>query len=381
MYSANIDIQRALSGFTLKDTMFTYNSFMARLYNYCKTLGFESGKILPSRAFCSDENQGYPIILIAKHFGTFPFNHGRVGSIVSTDRHGPHAEHGKDLMIIHASHVGYNPQNRMWGNYHRRHTEDCEETSSCGRIQGVLEWYLCQYTLAKANIFLDRHGDEYLVNIDNQILNERKTEGLFVHLKKMIAVQPHGEFRPLRSQSTSKCYRASQEFRALIGDDAWGAHGPQAIGDKLLPELFGFKRHISGDPETHGLLEENLILPMPWIVASEFPLLTAAQANTQVEFDRTYQTLVNSKAYHGKRVVFISGLNIDISPNEDQLFPLTKFSPWAAFVQERNGHRTVLEQDELMKRLLEQSEDNPDEVHLEDAIHQMKNVEEITIRP
>ena len=69
-------------------------------------------RIMPSRAFCSDENQGYPIILIAKHFGSFPFNHGRVGVIVVTDRHGPHAHHGKDMVIIQASHVGYETRYR-----------------------------------------------------------------------------------------------------------------------------------------------------------------------------------------------------------------------------------------------------------------------------
>ena len=57
---------------------------------------------MPSRAFCSDESQGYPIILITKHFGTFPFNHGLVGGIVATDRHAPHSHHGKDLVIIQA---------------------------------------------------------------------------------------------------------------------------------------------------------------------------------------------------------------------------------------------------------------------------------------
>ena len=56
-------------------------------------------------------------ILITKHFGTFPFNHGRVGGVIATDRHGPHSEHGKDLLIIHASHVGYDQEtsySQMW---------------------------------------------------------------------------------------------------------------------------------------------------------------------------------------------------------------------------------------------------------------------------
>lgn len=56
----------------------------SQLYNLCKSLGFEAGNIMPSRAFCSDESQGYPITLIAKHFGTFPFNHGMVGGVIAS---------------------------------------------------------------------------------------------------------------------------------------------------------------------------------------------------------------------------------------------------------------------------------------------------------
>jgi hypothetical protein len=379
MYSANIDIKDALEDFMLEGATFPYNSFVARLYNFCRSQGFEPGKILPSRAFCSDETQGYPGILIAKHFGAFPFNHGRVGGMVSTDRHGPHAHHGKDLVIIHASHVGYDPENGSFGHYHRRHTEHFETTPTCGKIDSVLEWYLRQYAFAKDNIFLHRHDKEAAVTINNQILNENKTEGLFLHLDKFVAVGNHGEFHPCKSYSTSKCYVASPELLELLGETAWPGQGREPIGKRLLPDLFGFKRHISGDPETHGLLEENLIQPMPWIVSSTSPLLTAAQANTQVEFDRTYRTLVNGDAYLGKRLIFISGLNIDISPQLDQAFPLTTFVPWAAYLQDQHGHGSVLEQQDIVDGLLEQSEHNPDEVDLEKEIQHMKDAKKIKI--
>jgi hypothetical protein len=69
---------------------------------------------MPSRAFCSDESQGVPIILITRHFGTFPFNHGQVGGVIATDRHGPHAEHGKDMVVIQVSHVGYDPETKTF---------------------------------------------------------------------------------------------------------------------------------------------------------------------------------------------------------------------------------------------------------------------------
>lgn len=372
MYSENSNIQDALEDFNLEGTTFSYNSFMARLYNFCRSQGFAPGKILPSRAFCSDENQGYPSILLTKHFGAFPFNHGTVGSIVATDRHGPHAHHGTDLLIVHASHVGYDPEEGSFGRYHRRHTEQFETTPTCGKIDSVLRWYLKQYTFAKENIFLHRQDEDRLITIDNQILNEDKKEGLFLHLDNFVDVERSGIF-PRKSYSTAKSFRASPEFRELLGDTAWPSQGRQPIGERLLPKLFGFKRHLSGDPETHGLLEENLIRPMPWIVSSAFPLLTAAKANTQVEFDRTYRTLVNGDAYHGKRLIFISGLNIDISPHQNQVFPLTMFVPWAAFIQNKNGHCSLLEQQDILNRLLEQSENNPDEIDLEAAIRKIED--------
>ena len=140
----------------MMDVALRYSKFVPRAYNLAKSLGFTPGKIMPSRAFCSDESQGYPVILIAKHFGAFPFNHGRVGGMVSTDRHGPHAHHGKDLVIIHASHVGYDPQSGEFGVYRRLQTEGTIETTNCGKICGTLDWYQNEYQYAQNNILLTK---------------------------------------------------------------------------------------------------------------------------------------------------------------------------------------------------------------------------------
>ncbi|MFM0278203.1 hypothetical protein P0D75_09305 [Paraburkholderia sediminicola] len=50
-----------------------YSQFVPKLYNYCLSLGFERSRMMPSRAFCSDESRGYPVILLTRHFGTVPF--------------------------------------------------------------------------------------------------------------------------------------------------------------------------------------------------------------------------------------------------------------------------------------------------------------------
>lgn len=380
MFYTRTDIETELKSFLLDGAALPYNSFVARLHNYCRSLGFEPGKILPSRAFCSDENQGYPIILIAKHFGAFPFNHGRVGGIVATDRHGPHAHHGQDLVIIHATHVGYVPTTGEFGVYQRVHTEHCEVTAACGKLEQVLAWYRMHYTRAQQSIMLHRSQQELLVTIDNALLDIEKNEGLILHLDRMIADGQRGQFRPRQSSSTTKSYVASSELHATLGEEAWPRTGRQPIGQSLSPHFFHFRRASQENAEPREQLEINLMAPMPWIVASRFPLLTAAQANVQVEFDRTYRTIVEAEAYRRKRLIFLSGLHIDISPQGYQAFPATMFTPWAAYVQDRKGDGVVLEQKRVLERLLEQPEQNPDALDLELSITEMQAAEDIQLR-
>src|ERR1700722_15081867 len=127
-------MQRTIDNFRIDDLPMRYSEFAPRLYNYCLSLGFESERMMPSRAFCSDESQGYPVILIAQHFGTYPFDHGQGGGKGATKRHGPHAHHGEDLVIIQASHVGYDPDTKRFGVYQRQRTNSQEFGDTCGKL-------------------------------------------------------------------------------------------------------------------------------------------------------------------------------------------------------------------------------------------------------
>ena len=181
MYSSSLigNFQTVLNDFSLEGMMIRYSQFVPRLYNFCLSNGMEPGKILPSRAFCSDESQGFPVILIAKQFGTFPFNHGRVGGIVSTDRHTPHSEHGKDIMIIQASHVGYEPETRKFGIYRRIQTENCNYSVNCGKIMDVIKWYMDEYQFACDNIYLEPSNNKnFDISINNLLLNEEEKDSL-----------------------------------------------------------------------------------------------------------------------------------------------------------------------------------------------------------
>lgn len=331
---------------------------------------------MPSRAFCSDESQGFPTILIAKHFGAFPFDHGRAGGIVATARHGPHAHHGKDLVIIHASHVGYDPDTQTFGHYCRLQTTDNEKSTTCGKVGHVIEWYRDEYSFAQNNIRVGYHDDIPSLTIDNQLLDNKRDQGLILELEKMVSLE-NDQPKLLRTLSTSRVYEASPSFFSSFKSEDWPKGKQTKVKHHLGPDFFHFRRHL----KEHDQLEKNLFNPMPWIVTAPSPILLAAQFNTQAEFDRTYRTIVKEREYSDKRLLFISCLNIDISPKEGQLFPLTKCIPWAAYIHNVNGDSRILEQAELVELLMQQSSENPDAINLETAIQQMIDASEIKIAP
>lgn len=368
-----------MGDFRVTGRMLRYSSFVPRFYNLCKAHGFEPGRIMPSRSFCSDENQGYPIILVAKHFGTFPFDHGRVGGIVATDRHAPHAHHGRDLVIIQASHVGYDPDTCTFGGYRRLQMDSQPFTTDCGKIGAVLEWYRREYDFACSNVAFSRLGDADVVIIDNQLLATDRAEGLILKLPELVDTGPEGLPPPVRVLSTAKAYPVNPALRAALPDACWQQDVRTPIDARLTSALFTFNKPVSDVVEGYDHLERNLSHSMPHIVTSPYPALTAAQVNTQVEFDRVYRTIIQGDDYRGRQLAFIAGLHIDISPKPGQLFPLTKFVPWALYIQTRGGERFTMEQEALTQALAAQSPQNPDEIEMEAAIAAMEQVPEIKI--
>lgn len=381
MFSHRSSIARTLASFRIDGRMLCYTTFVAKLYNWCRALGFTAGKIMPSRAFCSDESQGFPIILLAKHFGAFPFNHGRVGGIVSVERHGPFAEHGKDLLLVHASHVGYDPETGRFGTYRRLHTAQACMTASCGKIGHILEYYRQELDYAQENIRLTREAGRPALAIDNLLLSRQREAGLFLIPERLIEGASGDRLpEPLAARSTGVVYAAGAALIERLGAAAWPGSGSRAIGAGLAPEDFYFRRPGLDAGNVQDQLECNLLAPMPWILTAAHPYLTAACANTQAEFDRTYRSLARSPAVQGKNLLFIGGLNIDISPAVGETFPLTRFVPWAAFRQSADGQRELLEQDALWAQIEAQPADNPARIDLEQAIQTMTHGREIEVR-
>jgi len=62
-----------------------------------------------------------------------------------------------------------------------------------------------------------------------------------------------------------------------------------------------------------------------------------------------------------------------------EIFPTTKFVPWAAFLRDRKGNQQILEQAELVDQLRHQSRQNPDEIELDAAIRNMAEAKSVKI--
>ncbi len=367
-----------------------YPEFVSRLYNLCMELGFRKGLIMPSRAFCSDENQGLPIILLTKHFGTFPFNHGRVGGIMAVDRHGPHSQHGEDLLILQASHVGYDPDSELYGTYKRPQMMGRCLSDSCGKLIHVITPYLEQYLFARDRIFLHKDdSDNCLITVKNSFIDfgsHPVTEGIVVRLNNIVEEDSMGVIRPFKSSSTTQTYKVSGAFKQRLEelDYRWHPGVGKRIGKLLVADLFFF-REAFHETDDSLLLERNLIEFMPDIVSSKHPALRVAKTNIQLEFARVVESIRRCDHYRGKNLLYIAGLNVDISENED-LPVMNYFVPWAAHVQLKDGdgdHEEYIhpiEQEHLYAKLMAQSPENPDQTDLKEGIRRILKAPKLKIR-
>ena len=215
------------------------------------------------------------------------------------------------------------------------------------------------------------------VFIDNALLDPHRDEGLLLHLDRFTG---DATGTVARSEGTRRRRSAASPslLIALPGIDWHGAPAP--IGERLTASMFFFfRRQPVAGPEGHDLLEEAIAPAMPLLVTSPNPALDAARYHTQIEFDRTWRTIQREPAYRGKNVLFMSGLNVDVSPHPGMLFPLTKFVPWAACARRRDGTSFLLEQDELFETLMSQSTENADQISFDAAIETMARADSIEL--
>lgn len=326
---------------------------------------------------------------MTKHFGAYPFNHGYIGGILALDRHGPHAAHGEDMVIIHAPHVGYDPISEKYGIYRREQVANDKNQIStcCGKVAGTLAPYRNEYRTTLGRISVRVEGDVVLVSLSNQVLRDctdETLEGLFLNFDLLL--EPGALGQPVMMRSASQVYRASAVFSSKVrevladtpaagkGRPLWRSLSEPGLEKLLDPEMFCFRRNgLEGE---ENRLERILVPHMPFILTAPWEAdLAAALVIAQYEFDRAVFSVSSEPSYRGKNLVLISGLNIDVSPDPQHdakaSFPATMFLPWAAYVQVADGRSRVLEQGEVVEALMSVAPENEDAIDIEVSIAEL----------
>jgi len=261
-------------------------------------------------------------------------------------------------------------------------------SDSCGKLIHVITPYLDQYCFARERIFLRKdHNGHCLITVKNSFIDfvsNPVAQGLVLRLNNIVAEDSMGVIRPFTSASTTQTYEVSDPFRRRLDDQGytWLPDGGQCIGNLLTSDLFYFRQDFH-ETDDSILLERNLIEFMPDIVSARFPPLRAAKTNIQLEFARVVESIRRSDDYKGRTLLYIAGLNIDISENEE-LPVMNYFVPWAAHVQLKDGtpakYTHPIEQDALYAKLMEQSPENPDQIDLKENIRRILKSPRLDIR-
>jgi len=89
-------------------------------------------------------------------------------------------------VIIQASRVGYDADTGRFGVYKRHRTDGSAMGDNCGKLYAVLHWYQQEYRHVHEQVLCRTLDDEDVVIIDNQFLDQKRPEGLFLHLNMMV---------------------------------------------------------------------------------------------------------------------------------------------------------------------------------------------------
>ncbi len=114
----------------------------------------------------------------------------QVGATISTNLHETYASHGKDLVMLVASHVAYDIETKEFGKCHRWLTEKESTTSNCGKIAHVLSWYQKEYLFAQSSIWFycgrNEGGDPQIYVVSRPVLPPRLLRALLNALDSFI---------------------------------------------------------------------------------------------------------------------------------------------------------------------------------------------------
>jgi hypothetical protein len=341
--------------------------------------------ILPCRSVCSDESEAQVTYALDSFFGNSTFNFGRVGGLIAVDRTPAAAHHGKELVIVAATHVGYNPKlnelNSRFGSIFRPrmglNKEDGTAYSTCcGKLLGTISPFLKLYNLAsnkKINIVMKKiNGEEkYCIVINNHLLKQKDNfvmlnlnyKRLIKHLNDMPIV--------IEGRANSTVYELSEQFYEQHIKDKFNLkeESPVPIGKLLTSEYFTFEQsNILETEEGSHLILKNLLPYMSRIVSHPIPELAVANITIAHEFSKAvtlFRTQQEELGIVTRAVLLVAGINLNVYDEElakkDELLGYqVYFCPYGAYFKPDSGNTygKVLEREELVSLLRKQKNDS-----------------------
>lgn len=310
---------------------------------------------------------------------------------MALDRHGPHAGHADDVVLIHAPHVGFDPSSQVYGTYRRRQIEagpesgEMQMSGTCGKMVGVMGPFIQAYHGLLGRIRARVEGEQVVISVSRELLPSQDPleDGIFLRFEKLLAKGALDD--PVLRRSVTCVFPASDsfadEFIDLMRTEDffdrefdWHSLRDPKLSHLLKEDMFGFKKNPESLLGEEHRLERSLLPNLPRVLTSPYDNeLSASLICMQSEFDRSVHSVAAEPSYKGKNLMLITGLNIDISPAQDleEAFPQTIFLPWAAYVQLRDGSQRVIQQLDLISELSAQPTDNPDAINLETSITEL----------
>ena len=81
-------------------------------------------------------------------------------------------------------------------------------------------------------------GDEFLITIDNQLLEESREASLFLKKERFIATHGDGTWQVVQVHSTAKTFRLISTAVERLGEQLFPSEGAACIGDKFPADWF-----------------------------------------------------------------------------------------------------------------------------------------------
>ena len=343
-----------------------YSDFAPRLYNFCHSAGLARRKLSLGAAFCTDQEHGRATLLLAKHFGVFPIELGNAGGVLDFRDARNWIARSNDIVLLQADHVlNASAVPLVTGSY-GPHAKSTERLTGCGALLSVLDWYQREYQYALSHVQFRQARARRLVEIDTVLLETNRKDGLCLNLDRLAEKSPNGAFQTDFGSDSKVIFHAN----TALPDSLFEGQDIQAC-NSLFPEWFSFNTSNPKTEKTLKCAEANLRDQMPYIVSAQDPLLAAAEINIQKEFGANTQRIRDSGVAKGKRLVYLTGINVETPNRSGKGFSEAAFIPWQAFIQDDEGKCEVLNQAALFHRLREASPVNADAINLDMALRQV----------